>query len=107
MLDGGAGTGYASATPWRTAAQPSASTPTTARQNTVGAGTDTLTNFENLTGSAFNDTLMGDAHANILSGGAGDDLLMDLPVQGGEHPWTVAPVSIRPARTSCSASSGA
>ena len=44
-------------------------------QNTIGAGTDTLTNFENLTGSAFNDTLIGDAGANILSGGAGNDTL--------------------------------
>ena len=28
-------------------------------QNTLGAGTDTLSGFENLTGSAFNDTLTG------------------------------------------------
>ena len=27
-----------------------------AAQNTIGAGTDTLFNFENLTGSNFNDT---------------------------------------------------
>ncbi|RZM94517.1 hypothetical protein CWO91_39315 [Bradyrhizobium genosp. SA-3] len=31
----------------------------TTAQNTVGAGTDTLTGFENLTGSAFNDALTG------------------------------------------------
>ena len=31
----------------------------TAAQNTGGAGTDTLSGFENLTGSAFNDTLTG------------------------------------------------
>ena len=42
-------------------------------QNTVGAGTDTLFNFENLTGSAFNDTLTGNGSANILSGLAGND----------------------------------
>ncbi len=42
-------------------------------QDTGGAGSDTLTNFENLTGSAFNDTLTGDGNANILSGGAGND----------------------------------
>jgi Ca2+-binding RTX toxin-like protein len=45
-------------------------------QNTVGAGTDTLSNIENLTGSAFNDTLTGNAAANILSGDAGNDLLV-------------------------------
>ncbi len=44
-------------------------------QDTIGAGFDTLTNFENLTGSAFNDTLTGNAAANILNGGAGNDML--------------------------------
>ena len=42
-------------------------------QNTVGAGTDTLISIENLTGSIFNDTLSGDAGANVLDGGAGND----------------------------------
>ena len=44
-------------------------------QNTIGAGTDTLTNFENLTGSNLNDTLTGNAGANILNGLAGNDTL--------------------------------
>jgi Ca2+-binding RTX toxin-like protein len=44
-------------------------------QNTIAAGTDTLSGFENLLGSAFNDTLTGNAAENILSGGAGDDTL--------------------------------
>lgn len=44
-------------------------------QNTVGAGTDTLSNFENLTGSAFGDTLTGDANANVIDGGYGDDVI--------------------------------
>lgn len=44
-------------------------------QNTIGAGSDTLTGFENLTGSAFNDSLTGDSQTNLLSGGAGDDTL--------------------------------
>ena len=47
--------------------------PSRLRQNTVGAGTDTLTNIENLTGSNFNDTLTGNAGANILSGLDGND----------------------------------
>ena len=29
-------------------------------QDTIGAGSDTLTGIENLTGSAFDDTLAGD-----------------------------------------------
>jgi serralysin len=45
-------------------------------QNTIGAGSDTLSNFENLAGSAFNDTLTGDGNANILSGLAGNDVLV-------------------------------
>lgn len=45
-------------------------------QQTGGAGTDTLSGFENLEGSAFSDALTGDANANVLSGGAGDDILI-------------------------------
>ena len=44
-------------------------------QNTLGAGVDTLTNFENLTGSALNDTLTGDDNNNVISGLAGNDTL--------------------------------
>lgn len=44
-------------------------------QSTGNAGTDTLSGFENLLGSTFNDSLTGDANANTLSGGAGDDTL--------------------------------
>ncbi|MFK4525265.1 Ca2+-binding RTX toxin-like protein [Bradyrhizobium japonicum] len=47
----------------------------TAAQNTLGAGTDTLNGFENLTGSAFNDVLTGSNAANVLTGGAGNDVL--------------------------------
>ena len=44
-------------------------------QNTVGAGTDTLSGFEGIIGSAFNDTLRGDANANTFEGGAGNDYM--------------------------------
>jgi len=44
-------------------------------QTTGGAGSDTLSNFENLLGGAFNDTLTGDGGANVIEGGAGNDLL--------------------------------
>ena len=44
-------------------------------QETFGAGIDTLVNIENLTGSAFDDTLIGGTTPYGLSGGAGNDLL--------------------------------
>ena len=44
-------------------------------QNTLGAGTDTLSGFENLTGSDFNDKLTGSSGANVLAGGAGNDVI--------------------------------
>jgi Ca2+-binding RTX toxin-like protein len=45
-------------------------------QNTGGSGFDTLNNFENITGSNFNDSLTGSAIANVISGGLGADTLM-------------------------------
>ena len=42
--------------------------------NTDATG-DTLTNIENIDGSAHNDVLVGDVNANRLDGGAGDDTL--------------------------------
>ena len=44
-------------------------------QNTLGAGIDTLTNIENLSGSDFNDYLTGDSGDNILNGLQGDDVI--------------------------------
>ncbi|UVM06559.1 retention module-containing protein [Pseudomonas laurylsulfatiphila] len=46
-----------------------------AAQNTLGAGTDTLTGIENLTGSNFNDTLTGNNSNNVINGGLGNDIL--------------------------------
>lgn len=46
-----------------------------APQNTGGAGTDTLSNIENLVGSRLNDTLTGDEFNNGLEGGNGIDVL--------------------------------
>jgi len=42
---------------------------------TGGAGSDTLSGFEHVVGTSFNDVLSGDSSANRLSGGPGDDLL--------------------------------
>jgi Ca2+-binding RTX toxin-like protein len=47
----------------------------TTAQATGGSGTDTLLNFENLTGSNYNDKLTGNAAANTLNGGVGNDTL--------------------------------
>ena len=38
-------------------------------------GTDTLVDIENITGSGFNDVLIGDTGANVLTGGDGNDRL--------------------------------
>jgi Ca2+-binding RTX toxin-like protein len=47
----------------------------TVAQATGGAGTDTLTGIENLTGSAFDDVLAGDAGENVVDGGDGFDTI--------------------------------
>jgi Ca2+-binding RTX toxin-like protein len=44
-------------------------------QNTIGAGFDSLANFENLRGSSFPDTLTGDNANNLIEGGKGADLI--------------------------------
>ncbi len=44
-------------------------------QNTRGAGTDTLSGFENLTGSDFADVLYGNNGANVIFGRDGKDTL--------------------------------
>src|SRR5450631_93919 len=72
-LTGGAGTDTASYADATSAVTVNLSTATA--QNTIGAGTDTLSGFENLTGSDYNDTLTGDGNANVITGGAGNDTL--------------------------------
>jgi Ca2+-binding RTX toxin-like protein len=47
-----------------------------AAQNTGGAGLDTLVSIENLTGSDFNDILIGNSADNVLTGRAGNDTLI-------------------------------
>ncbi len=47
----------------------------TTAQNTGGSGTDTLSGFENIVGSAFNDILAGDANANTIDGGGGNNTI--------------------------------
>lgn len=47
----------------------------TTAQNTGGAGTDTISEVEDLIGSAFNDVLTGNAKDNKIVGAAGNDTL--------------------------------
>ena len=42
-------------------------------QNTVGAGTDTISNVENVTGSSHGDTFTSGTGANSFTGGDGID----------------------------------
>ncbi len=70
-LDGGAGTdtlSYATA-----AIGVTVSLADPAAQDTVGAGTDTISGFENLVGSGQDDHLAGDGGDNVIEGGLGDD----------------------------------
>ena len=46
--------------------------------NDGDGGSDSLTDIENVTGSALNDTLIGSAIGNVLTGGAGADYLIGL-----------------------------
>lgn len=45
---------------------------------TNDANGDTYSGIENMTGSAFDDTLIGSSEANVISGGDGDDTLEGL-----------------------------
>ncbi|PIB91087.1 hypothetical protein [Caulobacter sp. FWC2] len=72
-IDGGAGSdwaGYDDAT-----AGVKVDLNITGAQNTGGSGTDKLGGIENLHGSAFNDTLIGDAKDNVIIGDAGADTI--------------------------------
>ena len=54
-------------------------------QNTGGAGTDTLSYIQNLTGSDFADTLTAASSGSILTGGSGNDFL----IGGAGDDWFV------------------
>jgi len=72
-LNGGAGSDTASYA--NAVAGATVSLMTGIASNDGDGGTDTLVSIENITGSAFNDTLTGSSFANTLSGGNGDDVL--------------------------------
>ena len=78
VLAGGAGidtVSYANATSGANGQGVTVNLALTTAQNTIRAGTDTLSGFENLTGSQFNDTLTGTSGNNVLTGLAGNDRL--------------------------------
>lgn len=69
------GTGYDTVSYAHAAAGVTVKLGVTAAQNTGGAGQDTLTSFENVTGSTFADVLTGSSGANMLTGLDGNDRL--------------------------------
>ncbi len=71
-LSGGADTDTAS---YDTATAAVIANLTTAAANTGDAAGDTYSSIENLTGSAFNDTLTGNGVINVILGGNGNDTL--------------------------------
>ncbi|MES2907340.1 MAG: hypothetical protein V4691_10045, partial [Pseudomonadota bacterium] len=73
VLNGGSGTDTAD---YSTAASGITADLTTPSNNTGDAAGDTYSSIENLTGSAFNDTLHGDSGFNTIDGGDGDDLII-------------------------------
>lgn len=81
ILDGGAGADMLAGGAGRDTADYSTSPAAVTVNLVVGTGQggdaegDTINSMENLTGSAFDDTLIGDAAGNHLVGGAGNDLL--------------------------------
>ena len=72
LLDGGAGVDAASYT---TATAGVVADLASATSNTGDAAGDTFTSIENLTGSAYADSLRGNNASNLLNGGAGNDHL--------------------------------
>ena len=77
MLDGGAGVDYAD----YGNATGAVSVYLTTGKSSGADGVDTLTGIENLTGSDYDDRLVGDAGVNVLKGGAGNDI---LKTKGGD-----------------------
>ncbi|HYC75437.1 matrixin family metalloprotease [Brevundimonas sp.] len=75
-LDGGAGVDTADYS--AAAAGMRAQLNTGVASNDGDGGSDSLSRFENVTGSAFNDVLIGAGGANVLNGGLGADVLLGL-----------------------------
>jgi|GEM_PF-1875731 len=75
-LDGGAGSDTVDYTDKTTAVAVTLNGANDVVVQVGGAAEDVLRNVENITATAANDTLIGDARDNLFIGGAGDDLLI-------------------------------
>lgn len=73
VMEGGAGVDTVSY--WYATAGVKVRLQVTTSQATEGSGTDRISSFENVAGSAFNDRLVGSNGANRLAGGDGNDVL--------------------------------
>jgi Ca2+-binding RTX toxin-like protein len=73
MIDGGTGTDWASFGTATAGVTASLST-----RKATGQGTDTLAGIENLRGSPYGDTLIGNGRVNNLQGSGGDDVVRGL-----------------------------
>jgi Ca2+-binding RTX toxin-like protein len=102
VLDGAGGTDTVSYA-YGASAGVAVSLAITTGQATGGSGTDTLVNVENLTGSGLNDSLGGDAGANVLDGGAGVDTMTG---GNGSDTYYVGQAGDTVIETNASASSG-
>ena len=71
LLDGGAGTDWV----WYQSATGGVVVDLEAGTSSGADGEDILIGFENVHGSRYNDTILGDSRANSLTGHYGDDLL--------------------------------
>ncbi|TAN65289.1 MAG: calcium-binding protein [Methylobacter sp.] len=76
-VDGGSGTDTLSYQYGATAGV-SVSLTASGAQATTGSGSDTISNFDNLTGSRYSDSLTGTSGNNVLTGGMGNDTLTSL-----------------------------
>ena len=105
-LDGGTGVdtaSYASAT-----AGVTVDLSLVGAQDTIGAGVDTLTNIENLTGSAFDDILIASDNGSVLDGGAGNDQIIGGDgVDTADYSSASAAVSVNLAQTTGQQTGGA
>jgi Ca2+-binding RTX toxin-like protein len=76
LLDGGDGTDTAEYT--ESLGRVAVNLALVGPQDTLGAGVDTLVSIENVIGTQFNDSITGNALANLLQGGIGNDALFGM-----------------------------
>jgi len=103
VLVGGANTAYGDTVSYEHA-QAGVNVNLTFGTAAAGAGTDTISGFENIIGSAYGDTLLGGADNNLIHAGAGNDLIIAYTtgtdtIYGGAGTDTVSYASLADALT--------